>query len=89
MSEEYKPRVKTVEEAVRLLKELALKAGVSVKDNDLDTSIIKLRAKLETPASAQNFAPPKSLSQPTWSQMSMEQCLEALIAPARKSQNKQ
>lgn len=87
MSEEYKPRVKTVEEAVRLLKELALKAGLPM--NDFDTSLIKLKAILETPASDQNFASPKSLRQPAWSQMSMEQCPEVLNALVRKSYKEQ
>jgi hypothetical protein len=85
MREEDIPRMKTVEEAVRLLKELALKADLPI--NDFDTSIIKLRAKLETPASAQNFASQKPQRQPAWSQMSMEQCLEALNALVRKSYN--
>ena len=57
MSEDYNEldrRVKTVEEAVQLLKALAFKAGVRM--DDPDTSLINLRAKLEAQPVI-NFAP--------------------------------
>jgi hypothetical protein len=69
-------RVKTVEEAVWLLKELALKAGVRVED-DLDTSLTKLRAKLESPG------------QPTCGQGDIDQSLDTLNALIRKTRKEQ
>jgi hypothetical protein len=89
MSEDYnKPdrRVQTVEEAVQLLKGLALKAGVCT--NDLDTSLTNLRAKLETLISTQ-IRPQESLSGLTWAQEHKDPTLNALIAIVRKIPNEQ
>ncbi len=81
-----KPRVKTVGEAVRLLKELTLKADVRI--DDLETSLISLRIKLESPASTR-FPTAKSPRQPTWAQANTDQCLDTLVALARKIQSEQ